>query len=307
MALGTNNTTKANVQNFVPQLWSDEVIASYKKNLVMAALVTKINFVGKKGDTINIPKPQRGTASAKAASTQVTLITDTAGTLPVSINKHYEYSRLIEDIADVQALNSMRMFYTGDAGYALARQVDNDLIQMVRGLNGGDGTAAYNTAYSGADGTTAYVAGTNAGFGALTDAALRRTLQRLDDADYPLDDRFVVIPPSAKNTLLGLSRFTEYNYVGEAGKANSIRNGQIGDIYGIPVFVTSQADTTSGSTATRVVFVGHKDALAYAEQLAVRTQTQYKQEWLADLFTADTIYGIAELRDNGGYALAVPA
>lgn len=307
MALGTNNVTKTTAATFVPQIWSDEVIASYKKNLVMANLVTNINFVGKKGDTINIPKPTRGAASAKAASTQVTLQAAVEGNQQIIINKHYEYSRLIEDIVDVQALDSLRMFYTADAGYALASQVDTDLMFLGRGSNGGDSTNAYTAAYSGADGTTAYVAGTNAGVGALTDAALRRTLQRLDDGDFPLDDRFIVIPPVAKNTLLGLSRFTEYNYVGESGNGNAIRNGQIGDIYGVPVYVTTKADTTSGSNATRIALVGHKDAFALATQQNVRSQTQYKQEWLADLFTSDTIYGVAELRDAGAYALAIPA
>jgi hypothetical protein len=51
----------------------------------------------------------------------------------------------------------------------------------------------------------------------------------------------------------------------------------------------------------------HKDALVLAEQMGVRSQTQYKQEWLGDLFTADTIYGVAELRDNAGVSILVPA
>jgi len=59
---------------------------------------------GKKGDTIHIPKPARGSASAKGASTQVTLIADTASVVNISIDKHYEYSKLIEDIAEVQSL-----------------------------------------------------------------------------------------------------------------------------------------------------------------------------------------------------------
>jgi len=41
--------------------------------------------------------------------------------------------------------------------------------------------------------------------------------------------------------------------------------------------------------------------------MGVRTQTQYKQEWLGDLFTADTIYGVGELRDTAGIVIAVPA
>jgi hypothetical protein len=51
----------------------------------------------------------------------------------------------------------------------------------------------------------------------------------------------------------------------------------------------------------------HKDALCFAEQMGVRSQTQYKQEYLGDLFTADTLYGVAELRDDAGVAFVVPA
>jgi len=42
---------------FIPELWSDEIVAAYKKNLVLANLVNKMSMVGKKGDTLHIPKP----------------------------------------------------------------------------------------------------------------------------------------------------------------------------------------------------------------------------------------------------------
>jgi hypothetical protein len=35
---------------FTPELWSDEVRAAYKKNLVLANLVRKMSMKGKKGD-----------------------------------------------------------------------------------------------------------------------------------------------------------------------------------------------------------------------------------------------------------------
>lgn len=264
-------------------------------------------FKGKKGDAVHIPSPTRGNASVKAASTQVTLIAATETEVVVNIDKHYEYSRLIEDIVEAQALSSLRQFYTDDAGYALARQVDTDLIQLGRGVQGGGGTAAYSGAFSGADGTTAYVAGSNTGFAALTDAAIRRSIQRLDDNDIPMDGRFLIVPPSTRNTLMGIARFTEQAFVGEAGNANTIRNGEIGNVYGIPVFVTSNADTTSGTTATRICLLAHKDFAVLVEQMGVRSQTQYKQEYLGTLFTSDMLYGVKELRDNSAVALAVPA
>lgn len=306
MALGTNHVTNTTGATFIPEIWSDEVIAAYKANLVAANLFKKLSFKGKKGDTLHIPKPTRGDASVKAAETQVTLIAATETETTVVVDKHYEYSRLIEDITEVQALTSMRRFYTDDAGYALAKQVDTSLIQLGRGFNTGGGTAAYEDAYIGSDGTTKYVAASN-NEAALTDAAVRRTIQRLDDNDVPMDGRFLLIPPSARNTLMGLARYTEQAFVGEVGNGNTIRNGEIGNLYGIPVFVSSNCDTASGSGAARICLMGHKDAAVLAEQVGVRSQTQYKQEYLGTLYTADTLYGVKELRDDSCFAIAVPA
>jgi N4-gp56 family major capsid protein len=316
MALGTNHVTTTTAATFIPEVWSDEIVAAYKKSLVAANLVKKMSFKGKKGDTVHIPVPTRGSASAKAASTQVTLIAASENEVSVAINKHYEYSRLIEDIVEAQALSSLRQFYTDDAGYALGKQVDTDLIQLGRTFNSGSAGARYNGAYIGGDGSTAfdYTANTNAGnASALTSAGIRRTIQRLDDQDVPMDNRFFIIPPSVRNTILGLDEFTLFNSVGEAGSANSIRNGMIGDIYGVPVYVTTNADYAnsavngSGTNIGRVCLMGHKDSMVLVEQQGIRSQTQYKQEYLGTLFTADTLYGVSELRDYGAVALVVPA
>jgi N4-gp56 family major capsid protein len=320
----TNSVTTTTAANFIPEIWSDEIVAAYKKNLVLANLVMKMNFKGKKGDTVHIPAPTRGSASAKAAETAVTLIAATESEVQVSINKHYEYSRLIEDIVEAQALNSMRQFYTSDAGYALSRQVDTDLVQLGRLANGGSTGAQYGSAYIGGDGTTTfdYTANTNTGnASALTDAAIRRTIQRLDDNDTPMDNRFFLIPPSSRNTLMGLARYTEQAFV---GNGDAIRNGEIGNLYGIPVFTSSNADSasataafpTSGSAIARVCLMGHKDAMVLVEQVGVRSQVQYKQEYLATLFTSDTLYGVAALRSaattgaaksSSMFALVVPS
>ncbi len=61
------------MQTFIPEIWSDEIVAAYKKNLVAANLFKKMSFVGKKGDTVHIPSPTRGVAAIKAANSQVTL------------------------------------------------------------------------------------------------------------------------------------------------------------------------------------------------------------------------------------------
>jgi hypothetical protein len=293
---------------------------------VLANHVTKITHNGKKGDTIHIPVPGRNAANSIAESGTVTLNSDTATKISVVINKHFEWSMLIEDVAAIQALDSMRRFYTDDAGYALATMVDWHLHVLGTGLQGATvdttgidtpaGALTYNAgtpgvgAVIGGDGTTAWAATTDGNGTALTDAGVRKMIQTLDDANVPLSNRIIVIPPVEKKNLLGLARFTEQAFVGEAGAANSIRNGLVGDIYGMPVYVSTNCPTpvdAGGTNAFRAGMILHKSAFAYAEQLGIRTQTQYKQEFLSELFTADMLYGTAELRDNAGIAFIVPA
>ena len=303
----THGTITSNA-NFIPELWSDDVIAGYKKNLILANLVTKINHVGKKGDTLHIPAPTRGIAAVKAAEEQVTVQSNVEGKVDITIGTHYEYSRIIEDIMAVQAIDSYRQFYTDDAGYALATRVDTDIFGQAESLQGGTVGGAsgdlWEKAVIGGDGTTLYDdASSNSS--TLTDAGIRKMIQTLDDADVPQSERYLVIPPVERNTLMGIARFTEQAFTGELGQGNTIRNGMIGDLYGIQVYVTTNCPTPIAGD--RIGLLLHKDALVFVEQMTVRTQTQYKQEWLGDLFTADTIYGVGELRDDAGIAFAVDA
>jgi N4-gp56 family major capsid protein len=346
MSFGSSHITAATGDVYIPELWSNEVIAAYMREVVMRGAVTQYSFNGKKGDTYHIPNFTRGSANAKAASTIVTFNTATHTKTDLSINKHYEYSYLIEDIVTVQAMNSLRQSYTTDAGYALAKQVDQDLHILTATLASGTNSAAalYEKGVLGSDGSTNFsgAANSNTGNGtALSDAGLRKMIQTLDDNDTPMSQRVLIIPPVEKNTLMGLSRFTEQAFVGDGA---AIKNGQLGSVYGIPVLVSTncpwvhvnsvtgtQSGTFSSTAPTgasyadaygntvdwntsspsdtkyRVGVLLHKNALALVEQMKVRSQTQYKQEYLADLFTADTIYGVGELRDADGLCYVCPA
>jgi N4-gp56 family major capsid protein len=310
MALGTSHVTLTTGASFIPEVWSDDVIAGYKANLVIRELVNVLPFEGKKGDVIHIPKPTRGAATTKASETQVTLIAATETETTITINQHWHYARLIEDIVAKQALPSLRAFYTNDAGYALAKRVDTYIGAFGASFRTG---SSYTGAYIGSDGTTAWnpAASANAGnAAALTDAAIRRTIQRLDDADVPGSNRAWVIPPVEKKNLLGLARFTEQSFTGEAGAGNTIRTGRVGDLYGTSVYVSTNVPTVAdGAAATDqyAVLYFHKDAIVFVEQQGPRMQSQYKLEWLGDLMVADTIFGGACVRPEAGQVLVVPA
>ena len=302
-----DNTSAA---TFIPEIWSDEVIAAYEKNLVLANLVKKMSMQGKKGDTIHIPKPTRGSANAKVENQAVTVQNAVESEVTVTINKHFEYSRLIEDITEAQALASLRQFYTADAGYALAKQVDDDLFTLSKSFGDGDGSAfATSNAYfiDASTGLTSYAVDTVTTSDVFTDAGFRALIQKMDDADAPMDGRFFVIPPSLRNAIMGIDRYVSSDFVDGRG----VVNGKIGNLYGIDVYVTSNcptletaAENTAGD-AIRGAIMGHRDTMVMAEQIGVRSQTQYKQDFLATLYTADRLYGTQVLRPETGFLLAV--
>ena len=300
MGGAVDNTSAA---KFIPEIWSDEVIAAYKSNLVLANLVKKMSMTGKKGDTIHVPKPTRGSAHAKVAETAVTIQNSVESEVLININKHFEFSRLIEDITEVQALASLRQFYTGDAGYGLAKQVDDDLFTLGKSFGDGDGSSWVTSASFQINTTSgaleAYDADGTADIGAFSDAVFRGLIQKMDDADVPMDGRSFVVPPSLRNAIMGIDRYTSTDFV----NGKSVETGKIGNLYGVDVFVSTNVPTLeSGVRGAQLI---HKDTNVLAEQQAVRSQTQYKQELLGTLYTADTLYGCQVMRPEAGFVLAV--
>lgn len=312
---------------FVPKMWADEIIANYQQSLRLSPLVRKMSVKGKKGDTVIVPKPQRGEANAKVAKTAVTLQSFDAEELVITLDRHFEFSTLFEDIVDVQANSSLRRFTTEDAGYQLARQTDNDLFSCGTAF-ATDGASNTRVLYeslvpaswansgtyfndAGAGALTQFTEDTMLAADVFTDAFFRNAIQQLDDNDVPMGDRCFVIPPVLVNTMRGIDEYINSDYRDD----RVIRSGEIGSLYGVKIVVSTNCPTletaaqngAASGVASRGAFLMHKDAIVHAEQMAVRTQTQYKQEFLGTLFTADTLYGIQTYRPENGIVLAVPA
>ena len=308
-----NTVTKAIAAVFIPEIWSEEIIAAYQKNLKMAPLVKKLPMSGKKGDRIHVPKPTRGAASEKGAATTVTIQQTSNTELLIDVNRHFEYSRLIEDIVEVQALNSLRQFYTEDAGYALALKVDTDLMNAATGFGNGTLDLAapsgadwvnsnsyyFDAASAGGTPLTAFAASTVAAGDVFTDAGFRQAIQLLDDADVPMDGRCIIVPPVVRNTIMGTERFSSSDFV----SGQTVNTGLIGNLYGVDVYVSSNCPTLESNV--RGCIMMQKEAIVHAEQMSVRSQTQYKQEYLSTLYTADTLYGVQVYRPEAGLILAV--
>jgi len=262
------NMTTTTTANFIPEIWSDEVVATYKANLVAANLVRGLNHAGKKGDSIHIPNPARNAANAKTAGSDVTAITDTAADIVVSIDQHFEWSMYIEDIASLQAISSMRKFYTDDAGFALADKVDTTVLTELKSAATNDLTGCTTTGW---------------------DTTILSGVEALNDNNAPMNGRALMVSPATYSKLLAEPRFSEQ---AKLGTGTAISTGKVGSIYGVDVYVS----TNVGGSGVENAVMFQKDAAVLATQQSVRSQTQYKQEKLADLFTADTVFGVKLVR-----------
>ena len=282
MPLGTNHVTTTRAATAIPELWSDELVADYKINLVMPRLVTYMNHVGKRGDTVRVPAPVRGDASPKD------ICRAPAGALQIS-------------------------FYTRDAGYALARQVDTSLVEEGELFNGGTSGSNWTSGVTNTGAATAIedfdpAALGNQGNNAtaqIGDLAIRGMIQHLDENDVPFLDRFFVVPPAVKANLLGVERFSEEARVGERAGENSIRSGLVKDVYGVEVYVSNNVprfDTDDNVTFHRASLMFGRDAIVFAEQVRPRVQMQYVQQYLATLLTADAVWGTLCIRPEAGIA-----
>ena len=122
-----------------------------------------------------------------------------------------------------------------------------------------------------------------------------------------MEGRKFVIPPSLRNAIMGNTRYVSSDFV----SGQTVNSGLIGNLYGIDIYVSSNcpiietAAANAAGGAVKGAYFFHTDTMVMAEQQGIRSQSQYKQEFLSTLYTADTIYGVKVLRPESGFVLAV--
>jgi len=281
MALGTNHLTTTTSAIFIPEVWSPEILRATEEALVMAPLVKRFDsMVTSKGDTIHIPNLSNLSANDKSANTQVTLQSPTETEVTISIDKHKEASFLVEDITRVQSNYDLMSEYTNKAGFAIAKQVDTDLLGEYTNLTSTDvGTYGDD----------------------ITDPTVLAGIEALDLADVPMEDRAFVIDPTQKTALSKIDKFVRADYLGEYQSPKPAKVGpnsryMWGDIYGVPVYYTNQVPSTAGTPTQIHNILLHKEAFALAMQQSPRTQSDYILEYIGNLVVVDVIYGIKTIR-----------
>ena len=247
MALqGYNGTALdlASVQSFIPEIWAGEIRRYRDQRFMMKDGIKMIPFEGKKGDTIHIPNISRAAVYDKLPQTPVTLQARNDGEFIFTITRHRESSFMIEDIVNVQSQYGLRAEYTREAGYGLARDMDNFLLSHRAVINSYDSQrlVTYNngTVDLVGDGTVnAHWTGTPA---PLSYASILLAKQKLDEADIPSQGRKLYISPAQYVDLLSINVFisTDFN-----GGGSPVSNAVVGRILDFDVEVSTQIGVNS--------------------------------------------------------------
>lgn len=294
------DVTYASSQAFIPEIWAMRAFQVLRANMVLANLVTTDSDVGSftVGDILHIPFPGTFVANAKTANTAVTLQTPADTDVTVTLNKHYEVSFLIEDIARAMQNQSIMDRYINNAVVPLAEQIENDLFALYASF------------------TQSTVSAT------MDDAQLRAARLALNKQKVPLSNRSIVVAPECETKLLGATNLATYFAYTQGGSI--IRNGQIGRAYGLDVFMSQLvplATTLKNIAFTPDAMILAMRALPEANnpgvdqtvftdpesRLTFRQTVSYQASSLGLQITLDVLYGVSVLRNLAANVVLTPS
>lgn len=269
------NVTNERAGVFIPELWAAEVQQFAESNLVLATRVKRFDSLVKgKGDVIHVPKVAEAGTTVKQRDVDVVPTAATESEFTLTVNNHYYVSRIIEDMAKIQANQDLMSVYTKADGYSMAKKIDGTIAALDIGLS--QSVGAYGAA--------------------LTDATIVSAIVRLDEANAPESDRHFAIRPASKGDMLKLDKFVLQYATG----MDRVNTGRIGEVYGVEVVTSTNLTLTDASPDEAHNIMFHREAFALAMQQAPRVQSEYRIEKLGWQLVIDALWGVAEYRDTFG-------
>lgn len=271
------------ITNFIPEVWSAQLLSSLKKTLVFAGPgVANRNYEGEiadKGDTVKITSISRPTvATYTKNSTTITpeTLTDAQRSLLIDQSKYFAFE--VDDIDLRQSANGGALMAEAaqEAAYALGDTAD----QLVAGL------------YTGVDSANA-ISTTSITSAALALTGLVNLKVKLDVANVPTQGRYVIVPPWYHGLLLQNTSFIDLS---ASGSADALRNGTVGRAFGFDVLVSNNCVNVTGDDW--IVQAGYPGALSFAEQI-VKVEAYRPESAFSDALKGLHLYGAKLVRPTG--------
>jgi hypothetical protein len=266
------------ISNFIPELWSTQILTAFRKNHVFANLVNR-NYEGEirnSGDTVKITTPAAITVGAYSGT--VSYQTPTSAQQSLLIDQDVYWAFDLDDADRAQANVDLMQAYTLEAAYSLAQHVDDDLAGL----------------YTGAGLTSISLdVGSDDHWDKLVLAA-----QQLDEANVPREGRWYVVTPKGYADLLKTTEFVHSTVNGD----RAIAMGEVGEAAGFRVFKSNNLTNTTASTYAYMY--GHTSAITWAGQLA-GTEAIRRDTAFSDGIRGRLVYGRKVVRPSAlGVVLA---
>ena len=272
--------TGSHLDVFIPELWADGVYRYFEKNLVFKPFFDDYSsLVAGRGDVLHIPTVQEVASADKSANAGVAYSVNTETDIDLSIDQHKYAAKLFEDIAMIQSNEQLFDKYAQSMAYALAKAVDTKIEALLQTL-----------------GTTQALAADNS----MSNADVETAIGTLLSNDIPKEECAFFVNPLIYADLLNSKAFVTNNSGAGVGFGNDnpvMRTGEVGMLFGIPVFTSSLIPTTT-STGIEAGYLVHKSAIAVAVQQDIRIQSAYDVSYLGTKVVADIIYGAVITTSN---------
>jgi len=280
------DSTTADV--WIPEIWSNLVLAAREANLVFANLVDRryedeLTY----GDKIHVNNISNLTiqSKTKAANTAINYqsVTDTATDITVATWQYVAMA--VESIVKVQSYKDQLALYSGKMGYCLALGIDDSVAVLMDAFSNTVGVMASE----------------------LTDDNILRARQYLLDANAPRDGWAIVLSPAAETGFLKLDKYVRDDYNGVHGggsRDTGLQQAYVSSFYRIPGYVTTNVDGTNAAGHDNAMF--QKEAIGLIVQMKPTMHAMYDINYLVDKVVIEQLSGVLEMRDDHGVWMKGP-
>jgi hypothetical protein len=299
------------LNNFIPQLWADTLLAALRVNLVFGNLYNNDyeGEIARMGDTVRINAIGDITITSYTKDTDLNApqaLTDAQTMLTISQAKYYNFE--VDDVDQAQAHPEVMTEAMAWAAYKLSLTMDQYFAGFYT-----DAVSANLIGSSGSPVTPNPATQTHVGDGTTVYDYLVILSQYLTQQAVPKQGRWCVIPPWGKTLLTQDIRFTSFNTPDArltilSGKldasAGMASDAYLGKVEGMDVYESLNAPHLSGtagqSGSVDVFTAGHTMAITKAE--GINKVEAYRPPYrFADAVKGLALYGAKTVRP---YALA---
>ncbi|WP_293787767.1 N4-gp56 family major capsid protein [uncultured Aeromicrobium sp.] len=223
---------------WAPEVWADLAAAEFTAKAIVAtssAVLTDDTLVGQPGETVNFPKWMELSEMQDVAETDVLVPEKLTQKASAATIKEAGKAVEISDKASLVGLGNPQDEAVRQFGVLAARKVDADLIAAAQATVAGGVKYADGSAATASAPLSATISG-----GAITWDGIVDGLEQFGDDFEPSEFSGLYIRAEQRSQIMKDDAFIKASEVSAGGAGSMLRRGFIGEIAGLPVYVTNR-------------------------------------------------------------------